>query len=333
MINRSGGLALAYPAGASGMTPATTNDVVLLSVRSWENDGPRTRKTLAEARLQGKLTILFASHAGRPDDLACDFFIDNGAPSGAAEHGRINALVNVTLGWMWCCEYVAAMTRHGKIPGVLMSAAYPESDAWNGPIQTTKGRHRVFDCDTPIPPGHLAALYLKRVEALLDDLGSTRIQAQVNRAADIIAGRMKTGGTVGLSTVGHVTIFELLEKDMQAPWKAFQAVNLEKHAFKENLKRGDLLFWVGYMGINSKYSDFARFINEPGADVITCYSPQREAYGAVSNVLTHIDQSWAFGDAEVPLPCPPGKMAPISGVNAVLLFRMVDDEVAARLSR
>ena len=46
-----------------------------------------------------------------------------------------------------------------------------------------------------------------------------------------------------MSGVGHVTIFELLEKDRKAPWKSFQAVNLEKTAFKDNLKRGDLLFF------------------------------------------------------------------------------------------
>ena len=66
-------------------------------------------------------------------------------------------------------------------------------------------------------------------------------------------------------------------------------------------------------------------------DIITTYAPCEQSYGTVSNVLAHIDQSWVLGDAEVPLPCPPGKMAPVSGINGVLLFRMLDDEVAKRL--
>jgi uncharacterized phosphosugar-binding protein len=333
MINRAGGLALAYPAGASGITAATKYDVVLLAVRSWEKDGATIRKKSLEAHTKGSLVTLIASKEGRPDDVPFDYFIDNGAPSGAAEHGKINALVNVALGWMWCCEYVSAMTRHGKIPGVLLSIALPGADEYDAKIQSPEGRHWVGDCGTPIPAGRLSELYLKRVQQLIVDLRSRERQEQIQRAADIVASRMKAGGTVGVSTVGHVTIFELLEKDMKAPWKRFQAVNLEKTAFKENLKRGDLLLWVGYMGINSKYADFARYINEPGADVITCYSPQKESYGTVSNVVAHIDQSWAWGDAEVPLPCPPGKMAPISGINGVLIFRMLDDEVSARLGR
>jgi len=89
---------------------------------------------------------------------------------------------------------------------------------------------------------------------------------------------------------------------------------------------------VGYIGINFRYADFARYINEPGADVITCYSPQKENYDTVSNVVAHIDQSWAWGDAEVPLSCRPGMMAPISGINGVLIFRMLDDEVSERLN-
>jgi uncharacterized phosphosugar-binding protein len=334
MINRAGGLAHAYPTGAGGRKPATDHDIVLLSVRTWEKDGATIRKKIDESRTKGHMTILIASRAGRPDDLQVDYFIDNGAPSGSAEHGRINALVNVTLGWMWCCEYVSAMTRKGKIPGVLISVALPGSEEYDAKIQSPEGRHWIGNCGTPIPAGRLSHLYLERIERLIADLKSRHIQDQVRTAADVVAGRMKAGGTVGLSGVGHVTIFELLEKDMKAPWKKFQAVNLEKTAFKTNLKRGDLLVWIGYMGINSKYSDFAGYINEVGPDLITCYAPQpTESYGTVSNVVAHIDQSWVIGDAEVPLPCPPGKMAPISGINGILLFRMLDDEVAARLGR
>ncbi len=49
--------------------------------------------------------------------------------------------------------------------------------------------------------------------------------------------------------------------------------------------------------------------------------------------LAHIDQSWEIGDADVPLRGPSRKMAPISGLNAVLIQRMLDDEVATRLSQ
>ena len=331
MINRSGGLPHTYPTGAPGRRPPTPHDVVLLTVRSWEKDGPAIRKTLAASVTNGWTTILIASRAGRPEDLAVDFFIDNGAVSGNAEHGRINALANVTLGWMWCCEYVSAMTRRGRIPAVLISAALPEADAHNEPIQTAEGRHWVGPCDTPVPAGRLAELYLRRAEQLLVDLRSARTQEQVRRAADIVAGRMAAGGTVGVSGIGHVVIMELIEKDTQAPWKEFQTVGMVTTAFKQNLKPGDLLVWFGYLGINSRYDDYAKYILEVNPDVITSYAPDRTSYGSVSNLLAHIDQSWVLGDAEVPIPCPPGKMAPISGINGVLLFRMLDDEVAARL--
>lgn len=65
--------------------------------------------------------VSIASKNGMPPNLMYDFFIDNAAPSGASIYRRINVFVNITIGWMWCCEYVSDMTRKGKIPGILIS--------------------------------------------------------------------------------------------------------------------------------------------------------------------------------------------------------------------
>ena len=57
----------------------------------------------------------------------------------------------------------------------------------------------------------------------------------------------------------------------------------------------------------------------------------RNIHEKPKNVFAHIDQPWLLGDAEVPLPCEPKRMAPVSGICRTLIFRMLDDEVAARL--
>ena len=178
LINRAGGLSHAYPTEAPDRRQlATDHDVVLLSVRSWEKEGEAILKKIQECREEGWMVSLIASSAGKPEDLDVDYFIDNGAPSGAAEHGRINVLANVTVGWMWCCEYASAMTRKGKIPGILISVSYDDAGAHNRPIQRMEGRHWIGNCDTPVPAGKLARSYLKRVEKLVRnqacyDLGS-----------------------------------------------------------------------------------------------------------------------------------------------------------------
>jgi hypothetical protein len=45
-----------------------------------------------------------------------------------------------------------------------------------------------------------------------------------------------------------------------------------------------------------------------------------------------LEQRWPFENAVVPIPFPPGKMAPVSGVYVCLQYRMLDSEIARRLA-
>jgi len=112
MRYRAGGLALVGPTNEWGHTP-TRYDVVLLSVRSWETQAALISKRVKEYHAQGWAVTVIGSKADRPAELGADFFLDNGAPSGKADQGRINVPANITLGWMWCCEYAAAMSPQG----------------------------------------------------------------------------------------------------------------------------------------------------------------------------------------------------------------------------
>ena len=151
-------------------------------------------------------------------------------------------------------------------------------------------------------------------------------------SAQLVADRMNAGGTVGVSGVGHVILDEV-KTDMKAPWKGFQAVNAVSTAYKKNLRPGDLLVWIAYVGMNSAYDDYAKYIKEAGLQLITCYAPDKEWGEYPTDVLAHIDQCWQLPDAEVSIPLFPEKMAPVSGINSGLILRMLDDEVAARLKK
>jgi hypothetical protein len=332
MINRAGGLALAYPTGALAGMAATEHDVVLLTVRSWEKERETVLKSVKEYREKGWTVTIIGSKVGKPADLDADFFIDNGAPSEGAEHGRINVLANVTLGWMWCCEYAAAMSRKGKFPAILYSVAMEGAAEYDATIQTAQGRRTVVPCEKAIPAGALSRIYLKRVEKLVSDCKSRRIQGQVRKAADVVAARMRAGGTVGLSGLGHV-ILEEVKLDTRAPWKAFQAVGSVKTAYTANLKPGELLVWISYCGMNSAYDDYAKYIAEARVDLVTSYAPDPEWSKDAPKALAQIDQCWKLPDAEVPIPVYPHAMAPVSGINQGLVLRMLDDEVAKRLAQ
>ncbi len=336
MINRAGGLSNIYPSESPDRVRfVTDHDIVLYSVRSWETDAETAIKRLNEYKGKNWKVILIASKKGMPSKLKYDFFIDNGAPSGKAIYGRINILANITIGWMWCCEYVSAMTRKGKIPGILISISLEESTEHNKKIQTPEGRLWIGDCPEKIPAGKLANIYLERVKKLVFDLKSEKIQKQIDYASDIIASRMAEGKRVGISGVGHVIIDEV-KRDLKAPWIGFQAVGQvgrRRNAFSKYLQPGDLLVWIAYIGLNSKYVDFGRYIKEANLELITCFAPDLDDPSVNKTGIAHIDQCWAKGDAEVPLPCHPWKMAPVSGINSGLILRMLDDSVSKKLKK
>jgi hypothetical protein len=282
-----------------------------------------------------------------PKDLPCDHFIDTGAATGRATEGPTNILANETAGWMWTCEFVAALTRHGKHPGVFMSAFYQGEEKHNVPLAQ---KATLFDCPTPVAAGRLAGLYLDRVERLMTELANDTTRAQIERAAEVVAARLTAGGRVGITSCDHTLPYELFQ-NVQTPFIPFYAVDRGKKAWEDALRPGELVVWFSYIGISTKYQPYGDFMRDRGLDVVSCFVPDPEpkknllppppatvpGTGAAAVVkpgklIAHIDQHWKIGDAEVPIHFPPGKMAPVSGIDQVLLFRMLDEAVAARLA-
>jgi uncharacterized phosphosugar-binding protein len=330
LSNRAGGLSNVDPTEGRPKE-ATPDDVVLFSVRSWVKDGEKAVKFMQEYRAKGWPITLFASRAGMPADLPVDYFIDNGATGPGEDEGAMNAIVNSLNGWMWCCEYYGALTRHGKYPGVLQSVSIPGATVLDRPLQSEPGgRQWLGNTDHPIAAGVLADLYLRRCEQLSANLASPHVQQQIHNAADIVVKRLKSGRQVFVSSLGHMTLDEIFSNN-KTPWKAFNSAGLAKTAFTKNLKPGDLLVWIGYIGMNSAYEDFEAGIRASGADLIACIALDPDPKNNAPWALAHIDQSWTMGDAVVPIPYWPDKMAPLSGVNAMMLYRMLDDEVSQHL--
>ena len=326
MIARAGGFSSAT--STLGNSRETPYDVALLAVRDWETQAGLMQRRVAAFKAAGWLVTVIGPARGKPDGLGEDFFIDNGAP-GPGE-GRINALANVALGWMWCCEYAAALSRRGWFPGILHSVADRGMDYFNDSLARPDGRACLVPCAVPVEAGALALAYHARLEQLLRDVASPRIQRQLTDAAEIVARRMAAGGTVALAGMGHLILTEV-KCDNRAPWTGLRVVGQIEFSLRTHLRKGDLLVWMTYCGMNSRWDDYARHIAATEADLITSYAPDPVWSSNAPPTLAHIDQNWALPDAEVPIPLPPGRMAPVSGLNVTLLARMLDDAVAERL--
>ena len=173
ILNRAGGLSSVLPPlwRPELLTP---DDVILLSVRAWDEDGKSIEKLAKQARERGWRVVLFASRQGLPESFAVDDLVDNHARSGAGEEAAINSLTNALNVWTWVCEYAAALTRRGRYPGVLLSILAPGSAEHNQPLQTPRGRSFLGATTVAYAPGELGQIYHGRVERLLVDSNSSR---------------------------------------------------------------------------------------------------------------------------------------------------------------
>jgi len=103
----------------------TANDVLFIGPRSWTKASEHWRQRLPELKKRGWLIIVFAAQNGVPEDLPSDHVFDNGAETGGHDERAVNSLVNITQGWLWCCELVSALTRHRKRPAVSNTVVGP----------------------------------------------------------------------------------------------------------------------------------------------------------------------------------------------------------------
>jgi len=328
VLNRAGGLSQTLPT-IERPQMATPNDITMLSVRSWEQDGEKIGKLIANANTKGWKIFLFASRAGAPADLKVDYLIENGALTGGQAEAPTNALANMLNMWVWSCEYAAAMSRGGKYPGVLRSILADGSSEHNKALQSREGRPFQGTTATKIKAGELGAIYLRRIDALLEKIGGEWTQNQINRAADIISKQLKEGKTVGIATCTHFLMAEIFDNRRTA-MKPFNVVWHAKSAFKENLKEGETVVWFGYVGVSTPNEDYYKAISEAKLNMIGSFVPDANPANNGPDALSFITQHWSPPDAEVALPFAPGLMAPVSGIDQGLLYRMLEDAVVAR---
>lgn len=328
ILNRAGGLANALPT-VERPQMATPDDVALLSVRAWEVDGPKMLKLMEDFKKQGWMIVLFASKKGLPKGAQYDYLIDNGGGPGKGD-SAMNTIANVLNAWVWTCEYTAAMTRLGKYPGILQSMVVNGAEKHNGFLQSREGRLFQGESALPIPAGELAGVYFRRVDLLIAQLQTTGTQQQINLAAALIAERLKAGKTVITASCEHFLLSDIFH-DNKTPWKPVNVVWHAREAFKQNVKEGDLIVFFGYIGLSTVSEDYAKFMRETKADIIASYIPDWDNPANNANEgLVVIEQHWRKGDGEVNLPFPPGLVAPVSGLEGALIYRMLDDAAAAK---
>ena len=342
LIARAGGLDNARP-NTVRIDMRSANDVIVVGPRSWEKGADFLKKELPKARERGWMIVVFGSKQGLPEGLPVDLLIDNGARNGSEGEAAVNQIVNITNAWIWTCELTAALTRLGQRPGILKGMPQPGAIANNNEYQLKNGMSQLYPCDTPIPAGSLANIYLEQVEREMANLEGKAMQDDLARAADIAVTHLNAGKTVWATSFTHVLDGEVFVDNL-SPIKAFRGISCGPNGetFTKNLKPGDLLFFFGEWSLNLPWRDYLKVIRQTGADYIPSYriaTEPMEPYEGVAEFYSQqvddaamvLQQHWPFENAAVPIPFAPGKMAPVSGVHVCLLYRMLDEKIAERL--
>lgn len=178
---------------------------------------------------------------------------------------------------------------------------------------------------------------------MVEDLSGETTREEIDRAANIVAARLREGEQVFVSTSTHIMLNEL-GKDNKTPWTPLNTLRRMPKVLADRTQPGGLFFWLGFNGVSiwwypenegptELFIDYDTPLRESGVDLITCFAhdplhSDNNGQGA----LAHIEQNWGFGDAEVPVPFPPGRIAPISGLYQGLLYRMLDDTCSRLLA-
>ncbi len=306
------------------------DDVQLLAVRDWESFGQRAVWLVKHWHDRGNIVVVFGSAAGKPYDLNADFLIDNGAPDGSSEYASVNTAANVTLAWMWCCEYCSAFSRKGKFPAITKGIISASSQNHNDGTKAPDWGIRFYKCDTPIAAGDLAIAYLGRVAKLIADVREPPVANSISHSAEIIADRLAAGRRVAVAGLGHM-ILEEPKHGLKSPMIGFRGVSLLPYSFPFTIEKGDLLVWITYSGMNSGWDDYGYAIRRSEADIIASFA-ETPRPSPTDDFLEFIPQPWDSPDAEVAIPVPPYAMAPVSAIARILILRMLDEEVASVLS-
>jgi hypothetical protein len=182
------------------------------------------------------------------------------------------------------------------------------------------------------------------VDAVVEGMKSPQTRQQIDQAADLIAARIKAGEKVGVATITHFLLSEI-EQRPRLKVEPFHAVWRAAQAFEGNLRPGDMCVWISEVGlstgrINMNFSsqDYATPLRGSGATLITSYvTDARNPGNNQPDAAAHIEQHWkpylsplSMAGA-VKVGFPPGAIAPVSGIDQGLIYRVLEDAVLARL--
>jgi hypothetical protein len=291
--------------------------IVLMPVAAWESNALSVAVQVERWKAAGRSIILLASTAGSPGFGAGMRTVPNGASDGTAANAPINEIANVIAAWTLYLEFVASATRHGWQPGIYVSQLVANADNVNSAMHfhAPPGRAAVV----PIPPGRLGALYLDRIDSLLNAYARPAHQATMQRAADSLRAVRSAGHRLFVSACAHYLQGSLLRDSLLTPFRPVYAHwDVAPQVVARGGRAGDALLWFGYDGYDCPHVAAAAPLQQSGFKVVAAAGNLPAAMPA--NVLVTIPLLARTPEHIANVPFNPEGVGSATSVDAMLHY-------------
>ena len=292
--------------------------LALLPVRHWDGTGLGVAGNVEKFWAQGRPVLLVGPANGRPEPLLNGVpIIDDGAPNGDRTNASINGIANLIVAWVFYSEVVAAATRAGWQPGVLLSVLISGSTPHND-----RAKFRMpGPAPERIPGGRLGALYLDTLDSIL----ALAAAPDHRTLMDTVAARIRLlrggGKTVYAGSCGHYLLEEIpRDAGTSTTFSVLPGAGTATAAPARapTPVPGDVMIWFGYGGYDCPNIRVAESFHRLGLKVVLA-SDALPPNGS-QDVLAEIQLPWQLPDGVVPLPFSPGRVAPISSVDMAMHY-------------
>ena len=339
LIGRSGGLmhiGFERPWKKERTAEEKANDAIIFA---WD-DAPKAGdlKRLQDEKAKGFFIIGFGAKKSAKlaeHVAACDAWIDSGTGeddravelSGGGRIGKTEHFTNAVNGWLFTAEFVAALTRRGKMPPMYRSFMAEDGRAW---ADGYAGKMQFHD-DLTVPPvaaGVLGRRYLERIGYMVARMKNTEL-AKLRTIAERIAAELREGRKTVVASVGHM-VMNYVGRFDDSLWATNHEVSPGADAQLKSYEAtpdGALVLRLDANGLHHSIHElFQR--KQQRVMLITSENPRTEAAIPPGYDL-RVDPGIPFGDACVWLEGYPIPILPPSGVMQIAAYESINVEVHA----
>jgi hypothetical protein len=267
---------------------------------------------------------------------ACDAWLDSGTGeddravelSGGGRTGKTEHFANAVNGWLFTAEFVAALTRHGKMPPMYRSWMTADGRAWSDRYAGKTQFHDDLKVP-PIAPGELGRRYIARIGYMVARMKNSEL-AKLRTIAERIAAELHKGRKTVVASAGHM-VMNYVGRFDDSLWATNHEVSAGADAQLKSYEAtpdGALVLRLDANGLHHGIHElFQR--KQQRVMLITSENPRPESAIPPGYDL-RVDPGIPFGDACVWLEGYPIAILPPSGVMQIAAYECINVEVHAR---